>query len=125
MIDFMLAEETELKQTAVLEVEPDFEIQKCHQKRGAEIIDYQPNRVVINLEAGCWSLLVLTDNFYPGWLATIDGETTKIYRTDYSFRGVVVPDGGHEVVFEYRPATFRWGLMIAYLALAGILWSLK
>ena len=125
IVDFMLVEETELKQTAVLEVEPDFEIQTCGHKGGAEIIDYQPHRVVIDLEADCWSLLVLTDNFYPGWQATIDGETTKTYRTNYSFRGVVVPDGEHEVVFEYRPAAFRWGLMIACLALAGILWSLK
>jgi len=125
MVDFMLIEKTSLKQTAVLEVEPDFEIQTCANRGNAEIIDYQPNRVVIDLEANCWSLLVLTDNFYPGWQATIDGQPTKIYRTDYSFRGVVVPDGKHEVVFEYRPISFRWGLMFTYLAVAGILWSLK
>src|SRR5262249_54451451 len=42
-------------------------------------------------------LLVLRDNWYPGWRATVDGKPTPIYRVNGSFRGVVVPPGEHAI----------------------------
>ncbi|MCL4390448.1 MAG: YfhO family protein [Patescibacteria group bacterium] len=65
----------------------------------AQIKIYNENSVVVetsNTDAG---FLVLTDNFYPGWQATIDGQKTTIYLTDFAFRGVVVPAGQHVVRF--------------------------
>lgn len=65
----------------------------------AVITEYVPQRVVIktvNEESG---FLVLTDSYYPTWRATIDGEETRIFRTNYTFRGVVVPRGQHIVTF--------------------------
>ena len=43
--------------------------------------------------------LVLTDSYYPTWQASIDGKETKIYLTDYNFRGIIVPKGEHTVEF--------------------------
>ncbi len=47
--------------------------------------------------------LVLSDNYYPGWVATVDGEEQKIFRANYLWKGVFVPAGKHEVTFEYKP----------------------
>ena len=65
----------------------------------AEIIAYTENKIVINTKNEGEGFLVLTDSFYPTWRAKIDNVTTEIYRTDYNFRGVVVPNGSHRVEF--------------------------
>ncbi len=86
----------------------------------ARISEYRPGRVVVET-SGPPGLLVLTDQYYPGWQATVDGEPAPILRADYLFRGVPVPAGDHRVEFAYRPATFRTGATISSLALAAIL----
>ena len=64
-----------------------------------EIIEYSANRIVIKTENEDDGFLVLTDSFYPTWHAKIDGNKTKIYRTDYNFRGIFVPKGKHTIEF--------------------------
>jgi len=57
--------------------------------------------------------LLLTDAYYPGWQATVDGAATTILQTDVAFRSVYLPGGGnHTVAFRYRPKwwTFGWGI---------------
>lgn len=64
-----------------------------------KILKYQDNYVLIETDNKNDGFLVLTDNYYPSWHAKIDGKETKIYRTDYSFRGILVPSGKHSIVF--------------------------
>jgi len=61
--------------------------------------------------------LVLTDTFYPGWKAYIDGEETKIYPTDIAFRGIFVPKGKHDIVFRYKPESFYYSVYISIVTL--------
>lgn len=89
----------------------------------ATIVSYAPERVVIQVDAGSPALLVLTDTFYPGWRARVDGDDTEILRANGLFRAVPVPTGRHEVVFSYEPASLRVGLlgsMLGALLLVGI-----
>ena len=65
----------------------------------ADIVEYSANKVVIKTENKSQGFLVLTDSFYPTWRAKIDGNKTKIYRTDYNFRGIFVPKGKHTIEF--------------------------
>jgi hypothetical protein len=75
-------------------------------------------------------MLVLLDNYYPGWHATDTavlpesnantGSPLPILRTDLTFRGVPVEEGTREVRLRYEPATFRLGLFLASLAIAWI-----
>ena len=84
----------------------------------AEIISHQRHRVEIRVESADDALLVLSDTYYPGWTATIDGEPARIYRTDYLFRGVRVPAGHHHVVFQYVDWPFRIGSATTLTTLA-------
>jgi hypothetical protein len=89
----------------------------------AEIASYAAERVVVRADAAEPRVLVLTDSFFPGWRATVDGVEVPILRANYLFRAVVVPAGTHEVVFEYRPASFRAGAVItgiSSLLIAGV-----
>ncbi len=66
----------------------------------AGILEYSVNRIVIKTENKGEGFLVLTDSYYPTWHAAIDGLSTKIYITDFNFRGIVIPKGKHRVVFK-------------------------
>jgi hypothetical protein len=78
----------------------------------AAIPEYTPNHVRIDVEAPADGWLVLTDTWYPGWHATVDGRAKPISRANYLFRGVPVPAGKHTVEFVYWPASFFAGLII-------------
>lgn len=62
------------------------------------------------------SILVLTDTFYPGWLATVDGRETEILHANFLFRAIAVPAGSHSVSFVYSPQSFRIGELLALFA---------
>ncbi|MBN1678890.1 MAG: YfhO family protein [Anaerolineae bacterium] len=87
----------------------------------AAISDYGANEVEITTGGG-GGLLVLSDQYYPGWRASVDGEHVEITRADTVFRAVCVPPGDHTVRFEYRPLTFYAGTIIT--AIAWPLWLL-
>jgi hypothetical protein len=97
--------------------------------REARIIEYEPERVVIEVNSPGPALLVLTDTHYPGWRATMAGEAQEILRANGLFRAVRVGGGQQRVEFEYRPASLRAGaaLSLASLTLlAGTgLWHLR
>ena len=91
----------------------------------AAIVHYEPERIVVRATADDETLLGLTDAFYPGWTATVDGAQATIQQIDGLFRGVFLPAGEHEVVFHYRPAGFRYGalsLVVGLVVLLGIAW---
>jgi uncharacterized membrane protein YfhO len=65
--------------------------------------------------------VILTDDFYPGWTATLDGRPATIHRVDYLLRGITIGPGRHTVVLDYRPASWRLGLLISALCAFGVL----
>ncbi len=85
--------------------------------RPAKILDYQPNRVIIDVEAGPPGFLVLGDVWFPGWICSVDGYPTPVYRADYLFRAVELSAGAHEVVFVFKPVSYRWGKLVTLAAL--------
>lgn len=76
-----------------------------------QIQTYGPHNVRIWVRATRPAFLVLSETYYPGWKATIDGNDTQILRANYAFRAVQVPAGEHVIDFLYQPASFRWGLV--------------
>lgn len=63
------------------------------------ITKYEENTVVVKTNNTGNGFLVLTDSFYPTWHAKIDGKETRIYLTDYNFRGIIIPKGVHTIEF--------------------------
>jgi uncharacterized membrane protein YfhO len=71
---------------------------------------------VIRVSARSAGFLVLSDLFYPGWVARLDGRLVKIYRADYLLRAVGVPPGEHVVEFEYACPSFGFGAAVSVAA---------
>ncbi|MEO7909852.1 MAG: YfhO family protein [Roseiflexaceae bacterium] len=78
------------------------------------------NQIVLATQVAQPRFLVLSEMYFPGWRATIDGAETPIYRTNYLFRGITVPAGQHTVMFVYRPVSALIGAAISLVALAMI-----
>jgi len=71
------------------------------------------HRVLLDVESLVAGILVVTDTFYPGWTACVNGRKEKIYKINGAFRGVRIPAGRSTVVMEYRPAFFRAGAAVS------------
>ena len=94
------------------------------------IIEDARNSVVIQTENQTEGQLVLSDNYYPGWRAFVDGAPVEILRANCTMRAVNVPAGRHLVSFEFMPSVFSVtayvSLVAAALTLSGlILLSIK
>ncbi len=85
----------------------------------ATVMDLEQQRVTVRTSSSTPAFLVLSDVFYPGWQATIDGKATKIYQTNYVQRGVQVPSGEHVVEYRFEPMSFKLGAGMTLGALAG------
>jgi hypothetical protein len=88
--------------------------------QSVEMVDYSANRIGLraNLTSDAW--IILTDTFYPGWKATIDGKTrVNILVANYIFRAIHVPKGTHEIVLEYWPTYFSVSITVALITLLG------
>jgi len=79
----------------------------------ARIVRYEPNRIEVNTKSDAPSILVLSENHYPGWRAYVDGRFVETLRVDYNLRGAALPAGEHKVEFVYRPKSVVLGAAIS------------
>ncbi len=87
----------------------------------AEIVEDADERLVIRAECETPGVLVVADAWYPGWSVTVDGEPAELLRANYAFRGVVLPEGEHEVVFTFRPSTWSAALPMCAVGLLVVI----
>jgi hypothetical protein len=81
------------------------------------VSEYKSERVVVNATTNQRGYLLLTDAWYPGWQAWVDGKESPIYRADYMFRAVPLEPGSHTITFEYHPSSLVWGAVLSGLTL--------
>lgn len=84
-------------------------------------IDYTPNKISFTVSSTEDQIVFLSDNYYPGWKAYIDGRKEKIYRANYTFRAVPVKAGKHTVEFVYEPASLFIGTILSGIGFFGLL----
>jgi len=87
----------------------------------ASLTSYSTREVVIKTESTGQSFLILSDTYYPGWKAFIDGKETKIYRANGIVRGIFMGPGSHVVKFVYSPLSFKVGTLISCATFAILL----
>ena len=81
----------------------------------ATIVSESALRVEIQATTPQPGLLVLSDSYFPGWTATVNGSPREIHRVDIALRGVLLPSGEHTVVFEYQPRWFQIGVVVSLI----------
>ena len=83
----------------------------------AKVVEYEPDRVVVDLTAPSDGVLVLAEAYADGWTADVNDHGERVFRTDYDLRGVVVPAGQSRVVFTYAP---RGSVVLPLLFVVGL-----
>ena len=74
----------------------------------ASLTSYAPSTVVVNTEGS--GVLILSETWYPGWQADVDGQRVEVFRVDGILRGLCLAGGRHTVTFRFDPPIVKWGL---------------
>ncbi|GAB4310721.1 MAG: hypothetical protein Kow0059_00300 [Candidatus Sumerlaeia bacterium] len=85
----------------------------------ARITQYRNDRVIVEAELAQPGFLVLSDTFYPGWRASVNGQPVSMFRANGFLRAVPLPAGRHSVEFRYVPDSFYQGAALAALTMIG------
>jgi len=119
------ATEFDPRRSALLEVRPE-ELPRLPGRAitpnsSARITRYEANRLQIETSSPTATVLVLSEIFYPGWFASVDGQPARIVVADYVLRGVPLPAGEHRVEMHYAAPAARNGAIISGLTVCLIL----
>ena len=105
------------KKTAVLNKKYHAKLQFKPYKDSLSVIkltSYHPEKLQYQSQNSKAGFAVFSENYYKnGWQATIDGQPAKIYKVDYSLRGLKIPAGKHNIVFEFKPDVIQKGEQIS------------
>lgn len=102
------------KRLALVEDELEQVVIKPDSTSYVKLVDSGIHQLTFEVKASGRHFMHLSEIYYPaGWLCTVDDEQTPIIKTNYAFRGVVVPKGKHTVKFEFKPASFTLGKTIS------------
>ncbi|MGQ9916552.1 MAG: hypothetical protein ACUVS7_03960 [Bryobacteraceae bacterium] len=91
-------------------------LERCAGPEEARIVESSENRVVVEARLGCRGMVILSDTWFPGWRAWVDGRRTRIHEAYAAVRGVVVDGGAHRIEFRYLPGTALAGAALWVLA---------
>jgi hypothetical protein len=76
------------------------------------------------VQASTPGILVVSQNFYRGWKAVINGGSASVFPADHALTGIAIPAGESDVHFEFQPTSFKVGgllLLVSAVAFAGLL----
>jgi hypothetical protein len=82
----------------------------------ATVREFKPRYLSLEVGVSGQQLLVLSQIYYPGWRALIDGKDADVFPVNLVQQGVLIPAGEHQVELYFRPDSFSAGLVISGLA---------
>ena len=87
---------------------------------------YSPNEIRLTIHPAHKGLLVISEIFYPGWVAFVDGKQTKIYEVDHLMRGIPVKMSSSKVVLQFQPWSFYNAIIIVFVTcITLVIYSLR
>lgn len=111
----------------VLATAPPFAPQPQAEGGRVVIEKHEPEHLVLSVDSPADGLLVLSENDYPGWRATVDNAPAPILRADITLRAIPVRQGVHRVELVFDPFSYKAGLALSLLtlalALAALAWT--
>lgn len=113
--DILISQEYNPRDTLVVNCENNNLINKV--AGSAQIKASSPNYTKFEIDNPNDNYLAISQAFYPGWDAYIDGEEVKILNANIALMAVLIPEGNHTLELKYQPDVFYTGLKISLVAL--------
>jgi hypothetical protein len=82
-----------------------------------EVLHHSEGEIRFGISCNQPCYLVMSEIWYPGWVASIDGRDREVICGNYIFRVVPVEEGSHEVALRFSSWPFRVGSVISLLTL--------
>ena len=89
--------------------EPPPALETCAAQDDVRLAARDSNNLVVEALMRCRGMVIVSDPYFPGWQAAVDGKRAHIYQAYGFLRGVIVEAGRHRVEMRYRPASVIWG----------------
>jgi hypothetical protein len=96
-------------------------LQTCAGEDHVAVNKYAAEKLTIWANLSCAGMVVISDTYFPGWKARVDGKDAEIYEVNHCMRAVAVPQGNHEITMRYRPASVYLGGFLTLLGWLGAL----
>ena len=123
-VDLIYDPRINLREQVILDTDVSLDLADDPNEQVA-ITQYTPTQITLTTKSHTNQLLFLSDTYYPGWRAKVDGQPAALLRADLAFRAVPVPAGNHTVTMTFFPDSFKLGLIIASISLFLTLCLLK
>jgi hypothetical protein len=114
-VPYMLSEDFDPETEVVLTEAPPLALEGGPVAGTVTWLERTPNRLRLLVTTEQPALLVIADNWFPAWQATVDGGEQPILRAYHSLRAVAVPTGEHTVEMVYESALVRISTRISLL----------
>jgi hypothetical protein len=85
-----------------------------------EVGEKRINGYELRTQSNAPAVIVVSQMYYPGWKAMVDGAATQVYPVNVALTGIIVPAGAHDVRLFFQPMSFRIGLLVS-LASLGVM----
>lgn len=102
---------------ALVEANINFKAEQFDTQATAEFEKLSETHLQIKTNSTSPAFLILSDVYYPGWRAKINGKATQIFQTNYVQRGIILPKGAHTVEFIFKSTKFHLAVGISTAAL--------
>jgi hypothetical protein len=119
-VDYILSDEHDPTVEVVLAEEPPFELDGEPVDGSVRWVERLADRLELEVTSDRPALLVIADNWYPAWHASVDGEEVDVLRAYHTLRAVAVPAGTSTVHMWYRSPLVSRSLLLSIVVLLGI-----
>jgi len=123
VLSFMNRDDFDPRQVVVLESLPKKEMRVSPPEKpvsgSCTVLHYRSESITLRASVNQPAYLVLSEIYYPGWRAAVNGKKTEVLRGNYLFRVIPLDPGDHEVSLRFVSWPFRCGVLVSLSTLVG------
>jgi len=94
-------------------------LESCAEPDTVRLLRRDTQSLEIEARMACKGMVVMSENYFPGWRATVDGKPAPIHEVYTALRGVVVEQGLHRIRLDYRPPSVGLGALGTLVGIIG------
>jgi len=129
ILRFIKSEEFDPREVVVLEQRDRRKYVLMNENKAPEasirILSYDNENIRFKASTKGPAYLVLSEIYYPGWRAKVNGQDVEVLCGNYIFRVILLPKGDHEIHMFFTSSTFHFGTLITLLTLVGALYLIR